>query len=335
MTTPLDSSRDRRPESSDEDLARQFRDGDAGAWPPLLARHSDLLRHCARMLARESAGPVRQEREDETGDLYLYLAEMVQRSLLSFEGRCRLRTWIQVVIGQRAHVLKGYLMRKDRSRADVRVPAVLRDRPAVDREIFRRLVWGLDPRRIALELGVRESACWEVEDLLVAHSPRVHERVRANRLARAAPLRLAMENRDDPDAVEVADPGYDPHQQLESASLERVVDESLDAVLADLPAPQRRLLYLIYNEGMRVAQIAALAAAGDPGLEGLGDLNRCYYLKDCALQAVGDRLASRLREAGHDPVPAARRRVLHCVEDLLRERGVPLAPAPKDRPVSL
>lgn len=335
MTTPLDSSRDRRPEASDEELARRFREGDVGAWPPLLARYSDLLRRCARMLARESCAPVRQEREDETGDLYLYLAEMVQRSLLSFEGRCRLRTWIQVVIGHRAHVLKGYLMRKDRSRAEVRVPAVLKDRPAVDREIFRRLVWGLDPRRIALELGVRESACWEVEELLAAHSPRVHERVRANRLARAAPLRLATESRDDPDAVEVADPGHDPHQQLEAASLERVVDESLDAVLADLPAPQRRLLFLVYNEGMRVAQIAVLAAAGDPGLEGLGDLNHCYYLKDRALQAVGDRLAARLREAGHDPVPAARRRVLHCVEDVLRERGVPLAPAPKDRPVSL
>lgn len=335
MTIPFDSSGGQSAESSDEDLVRRFRDGDAGAWPLLLARYSDLLRHCARMLARESATPVRQEREDEAGDLYLYLAEMVQRSLLSFEGRCRVRTWVQVVIGHRAHVLKGYLMRKDRSRAEVRVPAVLKDRPAVDREIFRRLVWGLDPRRIALELGVRESACWEVEELLAAHSPRVHERVRANRLARVAPVRLATENRDDPDAVEVADPGQDPHQQLEATSLERVVDEGLDAVLADLPTLQRRLLFLIYNEGMRVAQIAALAAAGDPGLEGLGDLNHCYYLKDRALQAVGDRIASRLREAGHHPEPAARRRVLRCVEDLLRERGVPMAPAPKDRPVSL
>lgn len=311
--------------AADADLVRRFKAGDESAWEALLARHSDLLQRQASRLAREVAGSTREDGVDETSEIYLFLAEMVQRSLRGFADRCRVRTWIGAVVGNRAHVLKSWLLRKDPARADVRLPVVLRDRPAVEHEIFRHLVWGLDPRRAALQLGVPESRCYQVEELLARHSPRVAARIRANRMASAAPVRLAAEE-DGHEDLQLADPGQDPQQQLESDQLMAFVDEEVDEVLRTLERAERRLLHLLYHRGLSVSEIARLAAADEAGMDGLGDSNRCYYLKDRALQRIGDRIVERLRSAGHQPRPTERRHVLRCVEDLLRERGVPMDP---------
>ena len=73
-------------DASDEELARRFAAGDAGAFDELLTRHRDALYRFARW----SLGAARDEAEDATQDV---LVE-IYRSLPRFEGRSRLRTWM-------------------------------------------------------------------------------------------------------------------------------------------------------------------------------------------------------------------------------------------------
>jgi RNA polymerase sigma-70 factor, ECF subfamily len=72
--------------ASDEELARRFAAGDAGAFDELLTRHRDALFRFTRW----SLGAARDEAEDATQDV---LVE-IYRSLPRFEGRSRLRTWM-------------------------------------------------------------------------------------------------------------------------------------------------------------------------------------------------------------------------------------------------
>lgn len=319
---------------SDRELARRAADGDESAWETLLARHSDLLRRHAIRLARATEGRSREDRLDEESDLYLFLAERARVSLNSFAGRCKMQTWIGAVVGNRAHMLKSWLRRKDPARAEVRIPVVLRERPVVDHEIFRRLVWGLDPRRTALELGVPEGRCRDVEALIDRHSPRIAVRIRANRMSRGAPLRLVSGDDEDPHAIELAEPRRNPYQQLVHGEQEAVVDAELDAGLQELGRAERRLLYLLYDQGMTVSDVVRLAASDGAGMAGLEDANHCYYLKDRALQSLTDRIVQRLRDAGYRTAPVGRRQLLRCVEDVLRSRGVPMT-TPNDDNLSL
>ena len=73
-------------QASDEELARRFAAGDAGAFDALLSRHRDALFRFVRW----SLGAARDEAEDVTQDV---LVE-IYRSLPRFEGRSRLRTWM-------------------------------------------------------------------------------------------------------------------------------------------------------------------------------------------------------------------------------------------------
>ncbi len=324
------------PASTDEELVQRAQDGDGPAWEELLRRHTDLLRRHAQHLARASSGLSDEDRVDEASEIYLFLAERVRKSLGSFAGRCQLRTWIVAIIGNRAHVLKAWLRIKDPSRAEVRIPAVLRDHPAADHEIFRRLVWGLDPRRTAVELDVPESHCHDIEAMIERHSPRVAARIRANRMARSAPVRLASGDDDEGHVVHLADPGRDPHQSLVQADLETVVEQEISTVLQNLGGAARRLLYLLYDQELTVSQVTRLATTDAAGMAGLEDANHCYYLKDRALQDMIDRILRRLVATGHTPAPAGRRWLLRCVEDVLRSRGVAMTPlTPNDDPLSL
>ena len=70
----------------DEDLARRFAAGDAGAFDTLVRRHRDAVYRFVRW----RLGAAREEAEDVTQDV---LVEML-RSLPRYEGRSRLRTWV-------------------------------------------------------------------------------------------------------------------------------------------------------------------------------------------------------------------------------------------------
>ena len=142
-------------EATDEELVRRVQQGDRQAWCAFLARHTNLIYRKAREYSRTGSTRISpQDREDETGDLYLFMAETLRRSLQSFRLSCRTSTWLNSVLGNRRQIIKAYLMQKDPSRADVRLPKVMASRSDVDKEIFRRLVWGLDPADIARDVGV-------------------------------------------------------------------------------------------------------------------------------------------------------------------------------------
>lgn len=309
---------------SDEQLVEQVRNGDEEAWAVLLSRHTELLQRQARQLAQAAGGLSVDERLDEASEIYLFLAQRVRHSLGRFQGRCQLRTWIVAIIGNRAHVLKAWIRAKDPLRAEVRIPAILRDRTATEHEVFRRLVWGLDPHRIAIELEITEEQCRDVEDLIRHNSPRVAGRIRANRLSRAAPLRLDWTPDESGEGMQLADGAATPSQLFEQEEGIQVIDEQLRWALGELSVPERRLLCLLYDRDLAVSEVVRMASSHPAGMAGLEDANHCYYLKDRALQQISDAILNRLRTMGHEPQPRDRRRLLRCVEDLLRSRGVPM-----------
>ena len=318
--------------TTDEELVRRIQSGDQRAWSLFLERYTDLIYRKALHYSGASDWSVfgAQDREDEVGELYLFMAQSVLRSLKSFKGACKPSTWILSVIGNRKHVLKAFLLRKDPSRAEVRLPAVLQSRSQTEQEIFRRLVWGLDVGRIAQDLGVSEDDCREVEALLASHSPRVHARIQANRRARIPKLSLdawTEENRGRP-RLQIAHPGPDPADQVELESMHEALQRGLSDALAALDLPQRRVLSLLYGDGLSAAEIVQLATA-DPalGLDGVRNVNRCYYLKDRALESILQHITSQLERAGHAAAPSGeRRKLLKRIEDLLKQQGVAMSP---------
>lgn len=307
----------------DEELVKRIQRGDQEAWALFLERSSDLI-YARAWEYSQTAHTQAADPEDEVGELYLFMAEAIKRSLKSFEGRCKPRTWVLSVIADRRHILKAYLLHKDPARAEVRLPKVLAGCSGTQKEIFRRLVWGLEPARIAQELAVPESQCAEVEALLAEHSPRVYERIQANRQTRKPRVSL------DEGQIAHASPG--PEEQLEKQELEHAVQQALSAAFHALPFLERRVLILLYDQDFSPAEIAALAAA-DANL-GLGELTQAsqvYYLKDKALARLLEELAEgleALENCSPAPAPApGRRALLRLLEELLRQQGLP---QPKD-----
>ncbi|MFH1568925.1 MAG: hypothetical protein ABIL09_13080 [Gemmatimonadota bacterium] len=306
---------------ADGDLARRIRDGDQEAWAALLERYSDVLYRKALEYSGHGSGV-----EDEAGELYLFLVELVRRSLGSFKGRCQLRTWILSVIGNRRQVLKAFLLRKDPGRADVRLPRALQGRPPMEAEIFRRLVWGLERTHIAQELDVPEAACAAVEERVARLSPRVYARIRANRAAQAR--RVSLDEWPDEGGthprLQVAGAAPDPLEQLERDDQAGLLRQGLNGALGAMSTAERRVLALMYNHGFTAAEVAAAAREGDLGLPHVDDANQCYYLKDRALERIVAGIRAQLDAAGYEAGPAPdRRELMQRVADLLRETGVP------------
>lgn len=315
--------------ATDEELVRRVQQGDRQAWCDFLERHTDLIYRKAREYSRSGAARISpQDREDETGDLYLFMAETLRRSLQSFRLSCRTSTWLNSVLGNRRQIIKAYLMQKDPSRADVRLPKVMASRSDVDKEIFRRLVWGLNPADIARDVGVDVEQCARVEALLCAHSPRVYERIQGNRRAREPKLRLDEmdESGTAGPVLQVADQGLSAEEQLHTDRLDRIIQQALLVGGQKLSIGERRLLVLLYNHGMSAAEILDMARADDGlGLGEVTNLNRCYYLKDRALDVLAAEISDKLQslEAGVVTATPTRRDILKSLEELLRERGFP------------
>jgi len=302
----------------DEELVARIQQGDQEAWTFFLERYTDLIYARAweySQAARTWLGT--EDLKDEVADLYLFMASAVQRSLKSFQGKCKPGTWVFSVLNNRRQILKGYLLHKDPARAEVRLPRVLESRPDIDKEIFKRLVWGLDPTRIAQDLNVPEQQCFEIETLLAAHSPRVYARIQANRQAHRPRLSL--------DQLQIAHPDLDPAEELEGQELEDTVYQILSTALQGLSTPERRVLILLYDHDYTPAEIAALAAANpDLGLAGITEATQIYYLRDKALGRLVEPLVAHLEKLEGRPAVQGQREPLRQLEALLRERGIPL-----------
>lgn len=313
--------------ATDEELVARIQRGDQQAWSDFLERYTDLLYGKAREYSHATQTWLRAEiREDEVAELYLFMAEILRRSFKSFRGTCKPKTWVFSVISNRPQVIKAYLLRKNPGRADVRIPRVLQSREPADQEIYKRLVWGLEPAHIAQELDVPEDRCFEVESLLAAHSPRVHARIQANRQAQKPSLRLDIVQ-DDGLRLQLPHPGPDPAAEVEQQNLREDVQEALTAAVEELTETERRVLILLYNSGFSASQVVDLGGADAAlGLDEVKNVNRVYYLKDRALDKLIDRLAAQFREmtdATSQPMGERRQR-LKQLEAFLQEQGVPL-----------
>ena len=83
----------------DSQLVERCVDGDAVAWELLVRRHVDLLYHVVRTAG---AGWGDREVEDVVQEVFLKLWEDGRRRLRTFQGKCRLSTWLAVVARREA-----------------------------------------------------------------------------------------------------------------------------------------------------------------------------------------------------------------------------------------
>lgn len=315
--------------ATDEQLVERIQQGDTAAWSAFLGRYTELLYSKAWEYSQLGGRqPGDEDRGEEAAELYLFMAESLRRSLRAFQRTCKPRTWVLSVIGNRQHVLKAYLLHKHPGRTDVRLPKALESRPQIDREIFKRLIWGLAPTHIAQDLQVPEDHCHEVEALLAERSPRVHARILANRQALAPEVRIDEGTEEDGPLVQLAHPGPNPEEEAERQALRGIIQAAIAAAVQELSIPERRVLILLYNQGATPAQIAELSILDQElGLGEIANANRCYYLKDCALDKIAAHLVKGLETlSGHPPSPVAQRRqILKALEEFLGEQGVPLS----------
>ncbi len=312
--------------TEEEEEVRRIQQGDERAWADFLARHSDLIFTKASQYCRLSkvlAGGL--DWRDERDELYLFMAQALRRSLNSFRMTCQPRTWVFAVLGNRKQVVKAYLLHKAPARADVRLPKIMESRTALEKQIFRRLIWGIDPAHIALELQTEEDQCAEVEALLRQHSPRVYERMLGNRVALEPTLSVDDVDERGGGLLKFTADAPNPEELFESKAVKQIVQQSLADALDKLTTPERRVLVLLYSQGMSAADIVALAASDPTLLEGeIGNVNQCYYIKDRALEKIAGVMTCELvRAFDEELVTSQSRRVYQCIEALLKERGFP------------
>ncbi len=312
--------------TDEEEEVRRIQHGDERAWADFLARHSDLIFTKASQYCRLSnvrAGVF--DWRDERDELYLFMAQALRRSLNSFRMTCQPRTWVFAVIGSRKQVVKAYLLHKTPARADVRLPKIMESRSALEKQIFKRLIWGIDPAHIALELQTEEDRCAEVEALLRHHSPRVYERILGNRVALEPTLSVDDVDERGGARLEFTADAPNPEELFETKAVKQMVQQSLADALDTLTIPERRVLILLYSHDMSAADIVALAASDHRLLDGeIGNVNQCYYIKDRALEKIASVMTPKLVNAFDEEWGASHsRRVLKCIEALLKERGFP------------
>lgn len=327
------SFRAKRPSAmTDEELIEKTQQGDQSAWSAFLERYSDLLYGKAWEYSQSAQDWLGAEDwEDEVSDLYLFMATALQRSLKSFQGSCKPRTWVMAIIKNRSHILTTYLQQKDPGRADVRLPQIMQDRSESDQTIFKHLVRGLDLRMIAIEMDIPESHVFEIESLLASESPRVYARIQANRRAKEPKLSLdeSFDDDDDRPPVQVATPDPDPEQHLEVHELIQTMHEAISMAIEDIPLVESRILILLYNTGLAPAEIVERAASDDNlGLSDVNNANRVYYLKDRALETILDQVIALLKNnvPGTVSQSVQKRELLKLLEEILKEQGVPAHP---------
>jgi len=268
---------------------------------------------------------------DEVSDLYLFIVQHVQKSLDSFQGKCKVKTWINRIVYDRKQIMKSYLLHKHPDRADTRLPKILQDRSDVEKEIFKRLVWGVMPDRISWELGLSEAEseehCEEILRLLKEHSRRVYERIMANRMAVLPNVsldQLAEEEEGEGPRYEPVDPGPSPEGALVEQEIREIVWGAVKEVWDTLSKDEKRLLILIYDKEMKPSEVAK--SADRLRLSGMTTAQQIYYRKDKVLRKMVEGVEKRWTSLEREDADLKRfkigREALDVLEEVLRERGV-------------
>ena len=197
--------------------------------------------------------------------------------------------------------------------------------------MYRRLVWGKDALWIAQDLGMTEAKahelCETILEELAKKSPRVYQRIIANRKALLRPVSIeSPQSRDDKKcaALELRDESPLPDETMENAALSRLLarlQEMVAALMKSLPEEDVRLLILVFDAGWSLTEIAERADL--VGLQGLSARHQVDYRINRALGHVAQRLCEnygRWRDVTL-PNPSAAE-VTAALKAFLRETGV-------------
>jgi len=238
------------------------------AWVEFLERYGPLLMTVVRQFEYE---------QERTSDCFLYVCEQLNddgfRRLLKFNtnGKARFRTWLGTV----AFNLCVDWHRREYGRATL-LPAIAA-LPAFDQLVYR----------LVIEQGMGKESCFQTlkadfpdltRDLVTKAvirvysllTPRQRWQICINNRRRAKSQHLSTEACPE----QLPDPEIGPATE---AQRQQQLD-ALNGALSRLPADQRLLLRLRYQEGLTLKQIA--------GLRGCGDINQTWRQIQAAAAAV-------------------------------------------------
>ena len=258
-----------RPARTIEDLLHRLNTADAGAaWAAFIDRQSAMIMKVAAQFEYDT---------DRASECFLYVCEKLSerqfRRLQQFNvaGKASFNNWLATVVFN----LCVDWHRAEFGRATV-LPAIAA-LPAFDQLVYR----------CCYEQGMNRNACYESIksdypelgiDQIAASLGRIHALLTPRQRWQLSVLNLRRKS-SDRDLVflateEIPDPGPDPGswaQTTEEAA-------ALQAALSRLPADQRLLLHLRFQEGLSFRRIARL--------EHLGDAHRARRHVQVALDAL-------------------------------------------------
>jgi len=264
-----DRSKSGEPEIAAAKLLQGLSSNDPGpAWIEFLDQHSTLIMHTATQF---------EYTRDHATECYLYVCDQLRRDgfrrLLKFNtsGRATFRTWLGAVVFN----LCVDWHRHEYGRVTL-LPAVSA-LPAFDRAVYR----------IVVELGQDKESCFQTlrtdfpdltRDLVERSVLRVYSLLTPQQrwqvLVRNRRKSLARGHSPDNPIEHLPDPGSSPEEQAQKQQ-----DlENLQRAMSRLPAPQRLLIRLRFQEGVSLEKIAEMTK--------LGDTNRAWRHLQAALKAL-------------------------------------------------
>jgi len=233
-------------------LAREILAGSEAAWHTFLRRYSRLIMAVIRRYV--------PNRSDEARSLYADVLESLYRNgLANYAGRAALSTWLVAVT--RAAIVDNVRHRLGRRRLREQLKAL----GPYEREVFR--LYYMDGLSFGMVLQMaRDHGAKATPDRLLLALQQIEDRV-TDRLARRLRYELHAQSvggasgrlleyldhmRGETEAGAAA---QDPEYRLMEREARRLLDE-VAAVVAHLPADERRLLSLRFERGWTARHIA-------------------------------------------------------------------------------
>ncbi len=255
------------------ELLRGLRSAESSAtWVEFLDRYSALIMNSACQFVYQ---------QDRVNECFLYVCEKLSddgfRRLLTFNtaGKAKFKTWLGSVV---FHLCVDW-HRKEFGRA-TQIPAITA-LPAFDQSVFH----------LVIERGMDKETCFQIlrtdfpdltRELVAKAAGRVFSlmtpRQRWQLAVRNRGRLTSMGNVERDDVEYLPDPGCNPETEAQS----RQELEILQLAIAQLPAEQRLLLRLRFQEGLSLKRIAKL--------KHMEDTNYAWRLIQAATNAVFDRI---------------------------------------------
>ena len=263
-------------ENAVAELLHRLSSPDAGpAWVEFLDRYAQLIMNTASQIEYE---------QDRINECFLYVCEKLNddgfRRLLNFNtrGAAKFRTWLGTVVFN----LCVDWHRQEFGR--VRLLPAISALPAFDQSVYRLVIeQGLNKESCHQKLRIdfpdlsRESVANALSRIYSILTPRqrwqISVRKRGRRRSGPDPLQGRVEL--------LPDPGSGP--EMEAQKQQEL--EALLQAISHLPANQRLLLHLRFQEGLSLKRIAKLAH--------LGDSNRAWRHIQAAITALFNHIHNK------------------------------------------